>query len=55
MYPPCNCGLDSNVAALRAALAQKEQEPEPPTQAGALHAMKTALWKQEPDKAEGQA
>jgi hypothetical protein len=27
LQPPCNCGLDSNVAALRAALAQQEQEP----------------------------
>ncbi len=24
LQPPCNCGLDSNVAALRAALAQEE-------------------------------
>ncbi len=49
------CGLDDTHrsyefehaarAALRAALAQQEQEP--PTQAGALHAMKTVLWKQE--------
>jgi hypothetical protein len=34
------------ITALRAALVQQEQEP--PTQAGALHAMKTVLWKQEP-------
>jgi hypothetical protein len=27
LQPPCNCGLDSNVAALRAALAQEGQEP----------------------------
>ena len=26
LQPPCNCGLDSNVAALRAALAQQEQD-----------------------------
>jgi len=39
--------LNQAIDALRAALAQQEKEPEPPTQAGALHAMKTALWKQE--------
>jgi len=38
-------GMNAWAHALRAALAQQEQEPEPPTQAGALHAMKTALWK----------
>jgi hypothetical protein len=27
LQPPCNCGLDSNVVALRTALAQQEQEP----------------------------
>ena len=43
--------MDKHKAAedsLRTALEQPEKEPEPPTQAGALHAMKTALWKQEP-------
>jgi hypothetical protein len=43
---PKRCG--DAITALRAALAQQEQEQEPPTQAGALHAMKTVLWKQGP-------
>ena len=79
-YGPSDDTTESAITALRAALAQQEQEPvtlereraveltrayqegyehgsrnaqqeqEPPTQAGALHAMKTVLWKQEQEQ-----